>query len=170
MVTLKDCNPNNVPKRKRRTEEEKRLDALGKKLIPAKGIEVSEKAEMYKKITGKDYPAKKGRPSKNRRNLEAAIEFLYQMGDTKDDERVIRRKIAKILNLPGGDINNDSSQRDISDINFGKIVVQQLDELESYLLKYVDAVDSGLLENNADIYKNSKTCLDGLAKYRRNRE
>lgn len=171
MVTLKDCNPNNVPKRKRRTEEEKRLDALGKKLILAKGIKVSDKAELYKIVTGKDYPARRGRPSEARRNFEATIEFLHLMGESTDREEVIIRRIAKSFNLPGSDCDANISEREITNINFNKIFVQQLDKVESYLLQYVDAVDNGLLDDKRNIYKTSKTCLDGLARYNRgNRE
>lgn len=163
---FKELHPENMPKNRRVIKEDKRRLELANKLIPAKGITTAEKAEIYKFLTGMDYPAKRGRPSEIDRNMKAALDFLSLMGETAESKDDIMRSLASLYNLPGGEKSANSSVREIDDVNFNKIIVQQLDRVESYLIQYVDAVENGLLASNAEIYKNSKTCLKGLEKYR----
>ena len=136
-------------------------------MIKAKGITVSDKAEIYKILTGKDYSAaKQGRPSKARRNFEVALEFLYLMGTTDNSKKAIVTTLANLFEISGGEANLQQPEREMGDVNFHKIVVQQLDKLESYLLQNLDAVDHGELEMDSDTYNNCKACLNGLARYK----
>lgn len=163
---FQELHPENEPKKRMISKEEKRNLELGRMLIPAKIITAAVKAEIYKKLTGRDYPAKRGKPSERGRNFEAAIEFLYLMGNTSASVEEIKSSLANSYNLPGGEKNIASIERQIDDVNFNKIVVQQLDELESYLRQYVDAVKNGLLDDKKEIYRNSIICLLGLRRYK----
>ena len=158
--------PENEPKKRIVSKEEKKNLELGKMLIPAKKITASAKTEIYKIVTGMDYPAKRGKPSERGRNFKAAIEFLYLMGNTSDTVNEIKSSLANTYNLPGGEKNLTSTERQIDDVNFYKIVGQQLDKLESDLKQYVDAVENGLLDDKKNIYKNSNICLKGLSRYK----
>jgi hypothetical protein len=91
------------------------------------------------------------------------------MGETSDNVETIKRLLAKKYNLPGADIP-DSSEREITPTNFSKIVARQLDELESYLVQYVDAVDNGFIDDDGKCYQNAKICLQGLIKYKKSKK
>lgn len=161
-----DINPENVPKRRKVSKKEKRRLELANALIPLKKIKVADKAEIYAILTGKDYPVKRGRPSTHGRDFEVAIDFLYLMGETADSAKTIMQRLAKIYDLPGGDIEPERTEREITDTTFNKIVVQHLDKIDAYFSEYVDAIEYGALENEGDSYKNAKICLQGLSRYK----
>lgn len=173
-MKFKDIHPENIFQKPEATEEEKRRLILANKLVkpagpnkPPKKLTSAERKEIYKILTGNEYTVIKGRPSEKGRNFRVTIDFLFRMGATLDNEETIKQMLAKEYELPGCDISD--TKRRIEDFNFTKIISKNINELESYLIQYIDAVDNGLVEDEGDKYNNCVTCLNGVDKYRKNR-
>lgn len=160
-----NVHPENYPKIKKFSKDEKRKIELANKLIRVKKLPAADKAEIHRMLTGHDYSVKRGRPPEAGRNFDVTVDFLYLLGSTENNAKQIMRKLAIEYNLPGTD-NDDNTEREITDVNFNKIVVQQLHNVESCFTQYIDAVDNGMVEDNGESYNISKICLQGLEKYK----
>lgn len=160
-----NVHPENKPKIRKLSKEAKRRLELGNKLIPLKHISAADKAEIFKIVTGKEYPAKRGRPSMVARNLSVTIDFLFLMGESDlNSKDSIMQHLVKEYELPCGDASSNRPGSAISDANFNKIVVQQLHKVESYLKQYVEAVDYGQI-NADENFNYCQICLQGLEKF-----